>query len=209
MGETLESPTFSATMDVLEAIRKDEAARRELESLLMYLSDPASRHEALSSLRAALTDQMQLLRNDDDLVPIYHVLAEALASSVRDRDNPSNVIQAGFVDAHTSLLSRLAARERDAEGVQICRREIDPNQVLTVVLRNIVTPMKDAKGTLRRTPFDVILDVIGDVNRSDPSREGRLESADIAAVSNEVSDFLANKERGLEQFYQIIKNGTR
>ncbi|MFO0673192.1 MAG: hypothetical protein U0235_26840, partial [Polyangiaceae bacterium] len=120
-----------------------------------------------------------------------------------------NVVQTGMADATTSLLSRMSARARDADGAPVCNREIDPNQVLTLVLKNAVTPMKGKNGELRKTPFDVVVDVIGDVNRSDPTKSGRLEPSDFAAVSTEVSEFLVNKERGLEQFYRIIKNGTQ
>ncbi len=207
MGDTVKSPLFASGMDVLDIIRKDDRAKKELQALLLYFTDPTSKNEALSSMRAAATDGMQVLQNDDDLVPFYHIMAEALANSVRDENG--NVVQTGMADATTSLLSRMSARARDADGAPVCNREIDPNQVLTLVLKNAVTPMKGKNGELRKTPFDVVVDVIGDVNRSDPTKSGRLEPSDFAAVSTEVSEFLVNKERGLEQFYRIIKNGTQ
>jgi hypothetical protein len=207
MADSVKSPLFASSMDVLDIIRKDDKARRELQALLLYFTDPASRNEALSSMRAAATDAMQILQNDDDLVPFYHIMAEALANSVRDENG--EVVQTGMADAMTSLLSRVAARAHDPDGASNCAREIDPNQILTIVMKNTVTPMKGQNGELRKTPFDVIVDVIGDVNRADPAKSGRLEPADFAEVSSEVGDFLVNKERGLEQFYRIIKNGTQ
>ena len=62
-----------------------------------------------------------------------------------------------------------------------------------------------------QSPLEVIIDVIADVNRSDPTKayEGTLNRADYANVSANVVDFLANKERGLEQFYEVIRQGTK
>jgi hypothetical protein len=73
-----------------------------------------------------------------------------------------------------------------------------------------VSPIKDGdfKG---QSPLEVIIDVIADVNRADPTQpyEGTLAKDDYAVVADNVFDFLMNKERGLEQFYEVIRNGTR
>jgi hypothetical protein len=73
-----------------------------------------------------------------------------------------------------------------------------------------VTPVKDGsfKG---QAPLEVIIDVIADVNRNDPSKpyEGTLDRGDYKNVSENVVDFLTNKERGLEQFYEVIRQGTK
>lgn len=206
-SDTLQGPTVASSMDLFDVVRKDDGARRELEAFLQYITDPASKNQALPSMRAAMVDGMQIMQNDNDLVPFYHIMAQALTNTVRD--DQGNVVQASVVDSTTSLLSRMAAHAREADGTPNCSREVDPNQILTIVLKNIVTPMKGPAGQVEKTPYDVIVDVIGDVNRADPTQIGRLEPTDFASVSSEVSDFLVNKERGLEQFYQIIKNGTQ
>ncbi len=109
-----------------------------------------------------------------------------------------------------ALLSKVSGRYFDKDNVEICKREIDPNQVLAVALGNLVTPIKDGefKG---QAPLEVIIDVIADVNRVDPTQkyEGTLDRSDYAAVSTNVVDFLVNKERGLEQFYEVIRQGTK
>jgi hypothetical protein len=57
----------------------------------------------------------------------------------------------------------------------------------------------------------VVIDVIADVNRNDPTKpyEGTLKREDYANVTANVSDFLLNKEHGLEQFYEVIRQGTK
>ena len=48
-------------------------------------------------------------------------------------------------------------------------------------------------------------------NRDDPTQpyDGTLKQADYNGVSSNVVDFLTNKERGLEQFYEVIRQGTK
>ena len=82
--------------------------------------------------------------------------------------------------------------------------------MLAVALGNLVTPINDA-GFKGQTPLEVIIDVIADVNRVDPTQpyEGTLVRSDYATVSENVVDFLTNRERGLEQFYEVIRQGTK
>jgi hypothetical protein len=104
----------------------------------------------------------------------------------------------------------VSGRYFDKDSKEICRREIDPNQVLAVALGNLVTPIKD-DGFKGQTPLEVIIDVIADVNRIDPTEayEGTLKRTDYGNVSENVVDFLTNRERGLEQFYEVIRQGTK
>ena len=37
----------------------------------------------------------------------------------------------------------------------------------------------------------------------------KLAGGDYASIADNLSDFLLNKERGLEQFYEIVRQGTR
>jgi hypothetical protein len=125
-------------------------------------------------------------------------------------DDKGRVTQKSLVDAQMAMLARLSGRYFDKDGKEICRREVDPNQVLTLALGHLVSPIKDGafKG---QTPLEVIIDVIADVNRVDPSQpyEGTLAKDDYAYVTDQVHDFLVNRERGLEQFYEVIRQGTR
>jgi hypothetical protein len=115
-----------------------------------------------------------------------------------------------MIDAQMALLARVSGRYFDKDNTEICRREIDPNQVLTVALGNLVTPINDGKFK-GQAPLEVIIDIIADVNRVDPTQkyEGTLNRSDYGAVSANIVDFLANKERGLEQFYEVIRQGTQ
>lgn len=180
----------------------------ETEKLLEYLLDEASKNDALASLLASSNDLIQLLRDDENLVPLYKVLAAAVDGS--KYDGKGKLTQKSLVDAQMALLARLSGKYFTTDGKEICAKEVDPNQVLATVLSKVVTPIHDGefKG---QAPLEVIIDVIADVNRADPTEpyEGTLKESDYASVSDNVVDFLLNKERGLEQFYEVIRQGTK
>jgi hypothetical protein len=191
---TLGGPLVSNGLEVLEVIRKDPDSRTESEYLLAYLLDRGATNDALANTLASFSDMIQLLGDEENLVPLYHVLASAIDG----------------LDPQLAMLARISGKYIDKDGTEICSREIDPNQVLAVALRHLVSPIKDSdfKG---QSPLEVIIDVVADVNRIDPTKpyDGTLAKEDYSSVSVNVVDFLTNKERGLEQFYEVIRQGTR
>jgi hypothetical protein len=206
MTDVVKGPTFAGSMDIVDAMRRDDGARRELEALLVYLMDNASKNDALPTMLASASDLIQLMKNDEDIVPMLHVMAEAAAGPQKDAQG--NVVQSSMMDSQSAMLARIALRAYDKEHKEICSREIDPNQVLNVALKNLVTPLPSKDGKPTKTPLEVIMDVIADVNRVDPVRTEKLGADDYASITYHVTDFLLNKERGLEQFYEIVRQGT-
>jgi hypothetical protein len=204
MADTLGGPLFATSTDLQDAIRADTAARTTTEAFLQYLTDPASPNAAVGSLLTTANDLIQVGMDDTDLVPLYHVLAAATTSWTDDhgRQRPS------VIDATTAMLSRSAGRAYDAAGNEICANELDPDDVLDVVLAHAVTPMKLASGGDGETPLEVILDAIADVNRAAPGAGGKLAPTDYASIGAELSSFLTDDQRGLEQLYAIIRQGT-
>jgi len=76
------------------------------------------------------------------------------------------------------------------------------------VLQKLVTPMAAPDGSTGQTPLEVIMDIVADINRADPRATDKLRAGDYASIADNVSDFLGNKERGMEQFYEIVRQGT-
>lgn len=208
MTDVVNGPTFATSMDLVDELRKDEAGRQEVERLVQYLLDEASKNDALQAMLASSTDMVQVMKDERNIVPFMHVMSEAMAPTKKDRDG--KIIEKGMVDAQAALLAKLAGRAFDSDNTEICAREIDPNQVVTVVLGKLVTPLPDGpqKG---KTPLEVVMDTVAEVNRLDPTRpqEEKLANGDYKNISDNVSDFLLNKERGLEQFYEVVRNGVK
>jgi hypothetical protein len=114
------------------------------------------------------------------------------------------VVRRGLADALVNMLARIFAREYDADGTEICAKEIDPERTMIKVLNQLVTPLPDG----RRAPLDTIIDVIADVNRAHPESTDKLDGGDYASIATEVSDFCTNTSRGLEQMYEIVREAT-
>ncbi len=210
MQASMQGPTFAALMGLGDAIRQSEQGRTELEALLTYLLDAGSSNDALPALLGSADDIIQVLRDDTNLVPFYHVAAEAARSSVVSPQG--TVVQKGLTQATTDLLWRLTGRvyAQAAQGpaFEDCSQEIDPNQVLTIALQNLVTPMTGPGALKGETPLQVIVDSIADVNRATPESATKLSPTDYLSIASNVSDFMSSPTSGLEQFYAIIRQGT-
>lgn len=201
-SETVGGPTFAAAIDLLEALRADPAARAELQRLLQYLLDPASEHDAHASTLAAMLDGLQVMSDDANLAPVYTALSSAVAP--RLVDERGHVVRRGLADAAVEALTRVFAEARDAEGREVCGREVDPNRVIAVALRKLLTPPEPN----RPAPIEVVIDVIADVNRADPTLTEKLEGKDYANIAAELRGFLLDKGSGLEQVYEVIRQAT-
>jgi hypothetical protein len=201
LADVVRSPSFAATMDVLLAIRADDAARPELERLLQFLLQSNEAEADRATLTAAI-DLLQTFEDDANLTPVLHAVSQAFAG-VRGADG--KIAQRPAADALVETLSRIFARSFDAQGREICSEEIDPNRSLAVVLKQLVTPMADG----RPAPVEVMIDVLAEVNRVDPRSLAKLEATDYRNISVEISDFCLNKSRGLEQVYEVIRQATQ
>jgi hypothetical protein len=209
---TIGGPLFATSMDLQEATRKDIPSRTETEKLLTYLFNAASANDALAELLSSADDIIQVLRDDANLVPLYHVLAAAAVPS--QTDGQGNV-QRGVLDANTAFLARVSGRAYDTNGNEICAKELDPSAVLNVALAHLVTPITCKPGMTgcmpgqaTETPLEVILDTISDVNRASPGSPAKTDAQDYANAANELSEFLVDQTRGLEQFYEIVRQGV-
>lgn len=204
--DTLRGPMFAGAVDVLDSLRSDGRARRETEGFLQYMLDATSQNDALASLLASSVDTLQVLRDDKNLIPFFKVLAEVVAGPTLNAST-GKFEGKGVVDAQLSLLGKISGRYRNENRVEICSKEIDPNQMLPILLTKVMTPMEG--GNLAgMTPLEVFIDVVAEVNRAAPGETAKLEAKDYSVISENVADFLLNKERGLEQFYEIVKKGT-
>lgn len=187
VGETLSGPLFAGLMDVQEALRAHEPARRELGRLLSYLLDASADDASFQATLASLSDIVQLVANDDVLTPIL----QASSTSASPEADPAGA------GAAATAVKVLKAITDDT---------YDRYHVLDHVLPALVTPMDGGKGA---APIEVFLDVIAEVNRIDADRLDPLTPQDYERVFGTVRDFLTDETRGLEQFYTIVKNRPR
>jgi hypothetical protein len=203
----MQGPVFAAAYDVIEAIRSDDSARSGIERLATYLLDRASANDARAAVVGSLADAIQVMSDDTNLVPLFHALASAAAPSVVD--DQGHVLRQSVVDAQLAFLARMNGRAMDDKGNEICAREIDPNQILPIVLENLVTPMTGSDGAMTETPLEQIMDIVSSVNRAAPGATSKLDAGDYGSITNELSEFLLDEQRGMEQLYAIVRQGTQ
>ena len=127
MVATTGGPLFADTLDLTDAIRRNDGGRAALEDLLVYLGDPkqvdaAGQVESLTEFLSTSHDLLQSLRDDTNLVPVYKIFAAAFAPPPDNPQGPS------LIDATTSLLTRLAGHAVDSHGVEICAEGDRPEQ---------------------------------------------------------------------------------
>jgi len=202
LKDVVTGPSFSATLDVVDAIRSDEPARTELERLLVFLFQGAQADASRVTL-AALVDLLQVFEDDASVTALLNATSQLAAPEVLDQDG--RVVSRGLILAAIEMMARVLGEVRRADGTRVCSREIDPNRTLAVVLRRLVT----APGDGSPPPIDVLIDVAAAVNRVRPQDVQQLDAADYGSIAHEVSDFCTNPSRGLEQVYTVIKQATK
>lgn len=187
LATTFSGPMFAALMDVQEALRADEGARKATEQLLVHLLSSAQDPEAFQATLASFADLFQVLQADGELSPMMRAMAPAMSAA----DDPEG---RGAADAMLGVLQA------------IVDDEYDPYHVMDHVLPAAVTPMD---GGANRAPLEIILDAIADIHRIDAEAEKSdtpLASPDYGTIFTSVRDFLTDDTRGLEQFYFIVQH---
>lgn len=201
----LGGPTAASLVDLLDAIRKDDAARLEIEKLIVYLLDGASDNDAQTTTLMAAVDLLQVLDDDANLEPLYRIVSNAASQAVVD--DQGKVVLRGLVDGSVEALSRIFAAARNDKGKELCSREIDPNRTIDYVLKRLLLPY-GKEGKDLRTPIETIMSVIADVNRQDPTSTAKLAGADYKNIAKEIAEFSLHPSRGLPQVYEVIRLAT-
>ncbi|MEZ4370494.1 MAG: hypothetical protein R3B07_06695 [Polyangiaceae bacterium] len=205
-GETFEGPSFSTVIALLDLLNQDPETRVSVSNLLRYLLQKASDHDALNSTLTSLNDLMQLLGDDQHMPPIYNAVALAAAPEAETapkdpKPGETPKPRPGAADRVIKLTQALTQEPADGTG-----NPYDRYRMLDRILLNLVSPI-DPESDTSPTPLEVFLDTVAEVNRIDASKDPDepLSPEDFQAVFATVRDFLLSKNRGMEQFYEIVR----
>jgi hypothetical protein len=178
LTESLTGPVFAATTDLARRLAEDDAARRGLSRLLAYLHDESGR--GFPAVVTGAADLLQLLLDDTDVVPVLRGLGPAL--------DPGTGPDQGMADAALALFRR--GRERDAE------------KVLLTLLKNLYQ-----EGPSGAYPLYRLVDAAAEIDRQQPSqRRSDLSAEDVRAILSAAGAFLADQQRGLSRFLEIVRS---
>lgn len=205
LGTVMQNPLFSTMNELLEALRADDEARIAVENLLVYLLQQAKDPDALSATLATGADLLQALHDDQDLAPLLNALAPAAhpGATFDEQGNRTEAERPGVAHLTLEFMKVLLDDHPEiTDPDQRARKVIDRYHLLDQVLVNIVT----APAAGKKTPLEVIVDTVADIDRIDASQTDTLAPEDYDATFRSVGDFLTNDYRGLEQFYTIVRN---
>jgi hypothetical protein len=176
LTDKLTGPVFAALGDLSGAIEHDDAARAQFYGLLLYLIDEAGHDAVFRNALALVADQAQQFVADRDMVPIAHVIGNAL-------DPGQNI-----ADAEVALVKR--------------SHDLDTDQALLTILRAMFEP--DA--TTGVEPASDLADLVTTVDRSTPGQTGDLDAGDEASTLAGLRDFFGDNQRGFLRFVAIVHN---
>lgn len=170
-------PLFAAAADFVLALQDSPGARRQIESLLVYLLDEASYQATFRNALTALADVMQLaVLDDQDMLPIARLVGEALRP------------ERGWVTRSIDFVH--------------AARSTDQTRALARLARSLYGAHRPG-----HTPIGDLVTGLGEVHRTRPYRDlgQRFAREDYRAVLLGVADFLDEEKRGLRKLIAIIK----
>jgi hypothetical protein len=176
LEDLLSGPVFAGAADFILSLQASPEARQQIEALTAYLMNEVNYNEAFKLSLSSIADVLQLALDDRDIVPIAHVLGEAVKPERR------------WIERHL-------------EFVQAARRT-DEGEALVRMMRNLYDahrPGHTAIGDL----IDGISEVHRARPYVDLSEDYKAD--DYRALLHNLADFLDDEKRGLRRFISIIE----
>lgn len=209
--ETLEGRVFGSGLDLLDAVLSDRAMRGEIGRMTSYMFRAEGKLGGDTSASASSTPFSGSKKGPGVLDQSIAALVDALGamgdlSDIR-RMYPFLARSVDDLDPQLSLLSRLNARAYDANGNELCSKELDPEEAIRNSLSRLSLPVT-VPGKPTRPALQIFFDAIADVNRVDAENQGPLEPDDYMNVFKNVHELLTDPKSGLEQLYASVKNAT-
>jgi hypothetical protein len=189
------TPLVTGSLDLLNASQKDSKLQSELSALLAYLFDAQSKQESFDTTLYAMLDLVQVLRDDENMVPVLNAVSRMIAPNT-----PESVQNGSALGMDDGSLDRTTSLLRD-----ILR--VDEYASLSSLLENLVSASsKHLNGG--ETPLETLIDVTAEVNRTRPELDQgkQMRAEDFKATFQQINDFLTDERRGLERLYDIVQH---
>jgi hypothetical protein len=177
--DLLTHPVFAALADLTAKLTAEGAPRTALESLLHDSFDETASPSVFAMLRTGAADLIQLLADDDDLVPISHLAGRLLVSDK------------AYLPTQLSFLQQLA--------------QADDRAILVRLVSDLFSSYDAADPG--NPAVGEIADGTGEIDRAAPSAAKPAWTAtDFSTVFENVAGFLREQQRGLPRFLAIVKD---
>jgi len=179
MLSVFSSPVFAGAADFILSLQADPTARKEIEALITYLTNESNTDAFRTSL-TSIADVLQLALDDRDIVPIAHVIGEALRP------------ERGWLNTHLEWVKKA--------------RHADTNAAFTAILQNLFKesrPGHTGAGDL----IDGISEVNRSMPYDHLSYS--YSEDDYRSLFRNVAGFLDEEKRGLRKFISLIESRNK
>lgn len=193
-------PIAARAIDLFDHFWDDPEVGDRVAHLTEYLvGDPQA--EPFQGAVLALADTLQLMAKDPTLTPAIRFGALAITPKAIEAVETDGEPDLG--DLKEGATWRLLEVTRKIAEFPIQSGELS---TIAKLLNNAVVPM-EGEGLAGKSPLEVLIDVVADVNRSELDKERLPLAADEhRAVYDQMVDFLGSKKNGLERLYEVIEN---
>ncbi|MDB4974147.1 MAG: hypothetical protein JWN48_2488 [Myxococcaceae bacterium] len=196
--KVLEQPLVATGLDVLDAFWKASEAGDEFAAVASSLMDPSK--DAFGGIVVATADTLTFVDREPELTPIVRFASLAVAPNAFSAlDGP---IEPNVVDG-------VAYR-----GLELTRKVVNLHtddsvpSPLSKLLKNLVLVNdRDGSAIEGESPIEQLFDAVAQINRTDASAPDNTPMAadDLRSTLRRMSEFLKDKDRGLERIYSVIK----
>lgn len=190
------SATGAAMLQLVDALREDDAATDELSGLVRYLMDEEAGADAFDNTMVATADLMQLLEDDTNLDPLFSALSTGVSPDARRVAGTGGSVDGTALSSEGSALDETLALMREIV-------DVDERETLPVLLGNLVSLPPETRG---ETPLEIIIDVVAEVNRARPGVGTPMLADDHAEVLGTANEYLTDEYRGLERMWDVVQN---
>ncbi len=185
LRDTLAGPVFAGAADFVLSLVAASGARAALENLNAYLTSEAGAPEAFVTALTGAGDLVQLLLDDENLVPILNAVGQILHPDFGKEFHS----EYSFVDAQLDFLR--------------AARAADETSALAKLLGYAFAELPGGE----RTSVGQLIDSIGEVQREHPIADLGLplSAGDYVSTFRAVAEFLGEEQRGFLKFVKIVK----
>jgi hypothetical protein len=201
LANVLGHPIGARALDLFEHFWADEAVGDQVAQLTQYLLDEEAHPESFTGTLLALADTLELMAKDPELTPAIRFAALTISpEAVKAVERTGKVeleIEEGTVYRMLEVTRAVADFSKSGTLSTIAK-----------LLHNAVVPLEggDLPELSPKSPLEVLIDVIADVNRAELSRErAPLEADEHKRVYEELNHFLTSDQNGLVRLYQVIE----
>lgn len=190
----LNSPLGASAVLFMQAVQDDQESTDALTDFATYLLEDGRPEDAWKDCLIAAADFLQVLEDDDNLLPLLRALSTGLSPLAREHVEFGDDVLLSSVGTEGSLLDAVTLLLRRTN-------EADDVNALPGLLSRLVTIPPGG----RETPLEALIDAAAEIERADPGAETPLLYPDYELLFDSMIEFMDDEHNGLERIYDVVQ----